>query len=292
MKSMTGFGRAVAESDGRKVTVELKAVNHRYLDLAVKLPKVLNFTEDAIRGVMKANFSRGHVDVYVTYENKREGAVKLTLDEATAAKYLEIKNALVSRFGVVDDFSATALIRTADVVTTEEEEEDEGAILSLVTAAANSAAEKLNAMRTFEGEKLKNDILTKISTIESLVEKIKIQAPQVVSTYRAKLTERITEALSGVAIDEARLLNEVAFFTDKASVDEEITRLMSHCQHAREILSSPSGEIGRSLDFLIQEFNREANTIGSKSNDITVTNYVLLLKNEIEKVREQVQNAE
>ncbi|MEG1613561.1 MAG: YicC/YloC family endoribonuclease [Clostridia bacterium] len=291
MKSMTGFGKATAERDGRKISIELKAVNHRYLDLSIKLPKLLNYLEDSVRKALQTNFSRGHIDVYINYENKREDSVKLSLNEGLVREYLQINRQILDKHIVVDDISVTSLLRFPDVLLSEESEDDEKEILILVNEAVLNASNKLNEMRAFEGEKIRLDVLAKITNIEALVEKVKERAPIVVQNYRAKLTEKINDALNGVLIDETRLLNEVAFFTDKASIDEEITRLCSHCHHARELLLSTES-VGRSLDFLIQEFNREANTIGSKSNDILVTNYALELKNEIEKIREQIQNVE
>lgn len=291
MKSMTGFGKASAENDGRKVTIELKAVNHRYLDLSIKLPKLLNAAEDTIRKTLQARFSRGHIDAYVTYENTRNDSITLSLKENLAEQYLKIANTLNDNYNINNDFTATSMLRFPDVVVMKESDEDEVAISELVRQAVEGASDKLNEMREFEGQKLKKDCQLKISNIQNLVNEIKKRAPLVVGTYATKLKERITEALSGVQIDEARLLNEVAFFSDKVSIDEEITRLNSHCQHALELFEAVE-PVGRSLDFLIQEFNREANTIGSKSNDIEVTNLALALKNEIEKIREQVQNAE
>lgn len=291
MKSMTGFGKASAEKEGRKVTIELKAVNHRYLDLSIKLPKLLNAYEDTIRKTLQARFSRGHIDAYVTYENTRNDSVMLSLNEGLAEQYLKISDIINAQYGINNDFTTTSLLRLQDVVVAKESDEDENVIAELVKQAVEGASDKLSIMREFEGQKLKADCQAKVSNIQSFVDDIKKRAPLVVGTYAAKLKERVTEALNGVQIDETRLLNEVAFFSDKVSIDEEITRLNSHCQHATELFESEE-PVGRSLDFLIQEFNREANTIGSKSNDIEVTNLALALKNEIEKIREQVQNAE
>ncbi len=291
MKSMTGFGKASAEKEGRKVTIELKAVNHRYLDLSIKLPKLLNAYEDTIRKTLQTRFSRGHIDAYVTYENTRNDSVTLSLNEGLAEQYLKISDIINAQYGINNDFTTTSLLRLQDVVVAKESDEDENVIAELVKQAVEGASDKLSIMRVFEGQKLKADCQIKIANIQNFVNEIKKRAPLVVGTYSAKLKERVTEVLNGVQIDEARLLNEVAFFSDKVSIDEEITRLNSHCQHATELFESEE-PVGRSLDFLIQEFNREANTIGSKSNDIEVTNLALALKNEIEKIREQVQNAE
>lgn len=291
MNSMTGYGKSVAESDGRKISVEMKSVNHRFLDVTVKIPKVLSFAEDAVRRVLVDNFKRGHFDVYVTYENNVEAGVALSVNEVVVEEYLKIKDELCKKYGVSDDYSVTALMRTADVIETKTVEEDEEKLKELVVAATAGAAEQMKKMRAFEGEKLKADIAKKVCVIESTVGEIKAIAPETVVSYREKLRERITEALSGVQIDEARLLNEVAFYSDKVSIDEEITRLNSHCGHLRKMLEADV-PMGKNMDFLVQEFNREANTIGSKCNDIRITEKVLVLKNEIEKIREQVQNVE
>lgn len=291
MNSMTGYGKSVAEYDGRKITVEMKSVNHRFLDVTVKLPKVLSFAEDAVRRVIIDNFKRGHFDVYVTYENTKNDGVELSVNEEVAKEYLKIKDVLCDKYGVQDDFTVTALMRTADVIETKTVEEDEDALKSLIVSATSGASEQMKKMRAFEGEKLRNDILKKVSVIESTVGEIRSIAPETVVAYREKLKERITEALNGVQIDEARLLNEVAFYSDKVSIDEEITRLNSHCGHLRKMLDADL-PMGKNMDFLVQEFNREANTIGSKCNDIRITERVLVLKNEIEKIREQVQNVE
>ncbi len=291
MNSMTGYGKSVAESDGRKITVEMKSVNHRFLDATVKIPKVLSFLEDAVRRVLIDNFKRGHFDVYVTYENTRNDGVELSVNEAVAKECLRIKNELCAKFGVVDDYTVTALMRTADVIETKSVEDDEETLKTLVISATMGASEQMRTMRAFEGEKLKADILKKVSVIEDTVAEIKKISPDTVTTYREKLKDRIVEALDGVQIDEARLLNEVAFYSDKVSIDEEITRLNSHCGHLRQMLNA-DGPMGKNMDFLVQEFNREANTIGSKCNDLRITERVLILKNEIEKIREQVQNVE
>lgn len=291
MNSMTGYGKASAERDGRKFTVEIRSVNHRYLDLSIKLPKALNSLEDVIRNALSGAFTRGHFDVFTSYENNRDDGVKLTLNEGIASEYVRIKNEIAEKFGVADDFSISAVMRAPDVITATTADDDEGEIKALCVEALDDAVEQMKKMRAYEGEKLKNDILTKTANIEKMVLDIKEFSPKTVENYRTKLKDRITEVLAGVEIDEARLMNEVAFFADKAAIDEEITRLTTHCQHLREMTSAAT-PMGKNMDFLVQEFNREANTIGSKCNDIEITNLVLLLKNEIEKIREQVQNVE
>lgn len=291
MNSMTGYGKSAAEIDGRKLTVEMRSVNHRFLDVSIKLPKYLNYLEDAVRKGVADNFQRGHFDIYINYENKRDDGVKLTLNEGVADEYLRMKKEIVDKYDVTDDFSVTAMLKTSDLVTVAAADDDEDAIAALLQAALPEAVEQMRKMRAYEGEKLRADINKKIENIEATVVEIKKLAPKTVENYRQKLRERITEALNGVEIDETRLINEVAFFSDKVSIDEEITRLTTHCQHLRK-LTEIKTPVGKNMDFLVQEFNREANTIGSKCNDIGVTNFVLTLKNEIEKIREQVQNVE
>lgn len=291
MNSMTGYGKATAENDGRKLTIELRSVNHRFLDISIKLPKFLNYLEDVIRKGLQDNFARGHIDVYVNYENTRTDGVKLTLNEGVAEEYLRIKDEMVKKYGVADDYTVSQMLRTPDVIITATAEENEAEISALASSALSNACEQLKTMRAYEGEKLKKDILKKVDTIGDIVKNVKVLAPKTVEAFRQKLAERIGDALKGVQLDEARLLNEVAFFTDKASIDEEITRLCSHCNQLTS-MTEVKTPIGKNMDFLVQEFNREANTMGSKCNDIEITNLVLSLKNEIEKIREQVQNVE
>ena len=291
MFSMTGYGKGEYKQDGIELTVEIKAVNNRYLDVAVKCPKLLNAYEEAVRAQVRGSLTRGHVDVYVNLVDKRERAKQLYVDAAAARGYYAAARQLKEMFpDLADDFTVTALMKSPDVVRQEEGTGADEALQSALRAAMETALENLNAMRRKEGEKLAADMLSRMDEIERLVAMIKNRAPMVAEAYRKKLEERIREALAGAAYDETRLLTEVAVFADKSNIDEELTRLASHIGQFRAICGEE--RVGRKLDFLVQEFNRESNTICSKSNDLAITNAGLALKNEIEKVREQVQNVE
>lgn len=290
MKSMTGYGKGIAEGAERKVTVELRAVNHRFLDIASKLPRILVCCEDAIKKVISSKITRGHVDVYVNYEDNRQGKSSIKPDMVLADRYMRIGKAL-AELGLENDLTVNAVMRLPEVLTLESEPDDETEIVALAVQATAEACDKLVAMRYSEGERLKKDMATKIDEIERLTEEIEKRAPIVAEEHAVKLRARIEESLAGVEIDQARLLNEVSFFIDKANIDEELTRLKGHVAHGREIFGE-EGPVGKKLDFLVQEMNREVNTTGSKSNDMYITERVLLLKNEVEKLREQVQNIE
>lgn len=291
MNSMTGYGKAVVTKEGRELCVELKSVNHRFLDISTKIPRMFISCEDVIRSGLSKGLSRGHVDVYLNYTVTDVVPKTIEVDFALAEGYLNAAASLKERFGITNDFSLTALMRTQDVLQVKQEEESEEILRQMLSEGIDKAVEALNVMRKTEGKKLVDDISARIDKIEGLLAKIKQAAPVVVSEYRAKLQQRMAEVLEGVEVDEAKFLNEVAFFTDKCNIDEEITRLDTHIAHARKLLGSDE-PIGRKLDFLIQEFNREANTICSKSNNAQLTDIALTLKNEIEKIREQVQNLE
>lgn len=290
MKSMTGYGKGIAEGAERKVTVELRAVNHRFLDIASKLPRILVCCEDAIKKVISSRITRGHVDVYVNYEDNRQGKSSIKPDMVLADRYVRIGKAL-AELGLENDLTVNAVMRLPEVLTLESEPDDETEIVALAEQATAEACDKLVAMRYSEGERLKKDMATKIDEIERLTEEIEKRAPMVAEEHAVKLRARIEESLAGVEIDQARLLNEVSFFIDKANIDEELTRLKGHVAHGREIFGE-EGPVGKKLDFLVQEMNREVNTTGSKSNDMYITERVLRLKNEVEKLREQVQNIE
>lgn len=290
MKSMTGFGKGVAEGYDRKITVELRSVNHRFLDLSSKFPRMLVCCEDVVRKEISSYLTRGHVDIFVTYEDNRQGKSVIKPDFLAAERYREIAKELVNR-GFIDDLTVTSVMKLPEVLDLQAEPDDENVIIELAKEATRLACEKLVAMRETEGAILKKDFLDKIAGLEKLTEEIKERAPIVHKEYAAKLRARIEESLADVAIDESRLLNEVAFFVDKSNIDEELTRLSGHLQHARSIMEE-KGPVGKKLDFLVQEMNREVNTTGSKSNDLYITERVLLAKNEVEKIREQVQNIE
>ncbi len=289
MLSMTGYGRAEYNENGISLTVEIKTVNNRNFDFNAKTPRIFLAFEDKIRKTVASFVSRGRVDLFINFSDTREKPASLELNLERAKEYDRISKILSQELAKENDLTISSLMRFPDVVTdnsiaTGDEFEE------IVISTVKFACEKLNEMRKVEGEKLVADMLARMDTISALKDKIAVRAPLVASEHKQKLEERIKDALGDVKYDEARLLNEVAFFTDKANIDEELTRLSSHVSQFCEIIKTAGA--GKKLDFLMQEFNRETNTICSKSNDITVTTHALSLKNEIEKVREQVQNLE
>lgn len=291
MLSMTGYGRGEYKNGGIELTVEIKTVNNRYLDVSVKCPRIFNAFEDIIRSQIREKLTRGHADVYIGFSDKREKERTVYLDEGAAKAYADAARRIKAMFpDAVDDFSVTNILRFPDVIKTEDVSNADDESVSALKAALSGALEKLNGMRKIEGEKLKADMLTRMDTIERLVAEIEKRAPLVAEGYKAKLESKIKKILDGVEPDEGRLLTEVAVFTDKSNIDEELTRLHSHVSQFREICKDTL--VGRKLDFLVQEFNRETNTVCSKSNDLEITRLGLALKNEIEKIREQVQNLE
>lgn len=289
MNSMTGYGKGVAEGAGRKVGVEIKSVNHRFLDMNIKLPRTLSFAEDIIRTAVKGKITRGHLDIYVNYE--RESGGKISMDEQLARDYCTMAAKAAMKFSVPNDMSAAVLLKMPEVVVVKEEDEDEEAVGALVRQATEQAISGLIAMRAKEGEMLRRDFEEKVSHISAFVDEVERLAPATVEEHKNRMRERITEMLGDVAFDEARLMNEAAFFADKVAVDEEIARLRSHIAHFIDIASS-AGAVGKKLDFIVQEMNRETNTIGSKCSDSKIAQCVIDAKCEIEKVREQVQNVE
>ena len=292
MKSMTGYGKAVSVRGNRELTIELKSVNHRFLDISTKIPRMFIAHEDIIRNVLSGGLSRGHVDVFLNYKPDENSGKQVSVDMGLAESYAKCASQLSEKFlELKNDFTLTNLMRMPDVLSVSQADEDEQVLREMLEEAMSGAVSKLNDMREVEGNKLRKDLLEKIDNIEKLLQQIKQYAPIVAEQYRAKLTERVTEALNSVQIDEGKLANEVCFFADKSCIDEEITRLTSHIAHAREILNDDVA-VGRKLDFLVQEFNRETNTICSKSAYLELTNVALQMKNEIEKLREQVQNLE
>lgn len=291
MLSMTGFGRGEYKDGGVELIVEIKTVNNRYLDVSVKSPRIFNAYDDEVRSTVRKKMTRGHADVFVTLSDKREKEKSLRLDEGAARAYVQAAQTVSSLFPEVEnDLTATAVLRFPDVIKSDDIASIDDELVKALNGALEIALDNLNAMRAKEGEKLVADMLSRMDEIEKLVAKIEVRAPQVAENYRKKLEERLKKILDGVEIDESRLLSEVAIFTDRCNIDEELTRLHSHISQFREICRE--GVVGRKLDFLVQEFNREANTICSKSNDVEVTRVGLALKNEIEKIREQVQNVE
>ncbi len=291
MLSMTGYGKGEYKQNGLEITCEIKTVNNRYLDVALKAPRTFMGVEEVVRSKVREKMTRGHADVFVSVKDKREKAVSFTLDTALAKGYVDVAKTLHEQFPhLVNDFTIQSLLRAPDVLKQEDALGADEEMIQGLFEALDGALLSLNEMRKIEGEKLKEDMLSRMCVIEELVQNIKKRAPIVAQEYKEKLTARVQEYLDGVKPDESRLLTEVALFTDKSNIDEELTRLRSHIEQFRSI--AKEGIVGRKLDFLVQEFNREANTTCSKSNDITITRLGLALKNEIEKVREQVQNLE
>ena len=289
--SMTGFGRANVLEDGREITVELKSVNHRYLDLGFRMPRHISFLEDEIRRFLTEKLTRGHVDVFVTYRNTRSDARTVVLDSALLGAYVSAANECADTFGLRNDISVMNALRLPDVADVVEAEEDRDAVTALLVKALGKAVDELIQMRRTEGERLCADLLVRLDTVLAIRAKIAARAPFVVEDYRARLNERIAAILQNTEVDTARLATEVALFADKANIDEELVRLQSHVAAARELMTDGSAS-GRKLDFIVQEMNREFNTIGSKANDKEITALVIEGKAEIEKIREQVQNLE
>ncbi len=290
MKSMTGFGKSAVEADGRTLVTEIKSVNNRFLDINSKMPRALSFLEDALRKKIQRYVSRGRVDVYLTYTDNSQSQREVSIDSGLAAGYVSAARMLSERFNLTNDFGVTALIKQPDVIKAAVPADDEDALAKLLDSGLQEALERLDTMRMREGEALRADVEQRADEIERVLELVAVRAPEVSRELGQKLEARVKELLSGVAVDESKLLNEVAFIADRVSIDEELSRLKSHISQLRGMLKE-NGQ-GRKLDFIIQEFNREANTICSKSNDALVTQYGLVLKSEIEKIREQVQNIE
>ena len=292
MKSMTGYGKAEYCDEQFKLSVEIKTVNNRFLDLSPKYPRSFLGLDDVIRKTIQQKIKRGKADLYISFSRVGEANQVLELDTALAKAYYNASRTILSEIdGVVDDYTLSSIMKAPDVVKQTQDDLDLEVLSKILTETLTSACDSLDKMRCYEGEKLKTDLLARLDTIEGLVKEIATRAPMVSEEYKSKLLERITQALSGVEIDEARILQEAAIFADKCNIDEELTRLNSHISQFRKICET-SNDVGKKLDFLVQEFNREANTICSKSNDIKVTDNALALKCEIEKIREQIQNIE
>ncbi|GFI61057.1 hypothetical protein IMSAG049_00210 [Clostridiales bacterium] len=291
IRSMTGYGRCENEANGLKFSVEIKAVNHRYNDIVIRVPKALNYLEDKIRKTLMKEIMRGKSDVFVNMETFSDNSVNIKINEALAKAYCEKLEFLRINYGLNRGDTLELVAKFPDVITVEKVQEDEDAVWSALLPALDGALANFISMRETEGEALKSDILKKAGIIEEYVGLIEQRAPFVAKEYREKLMSRMSEILSDVEFDEQRILSEVTIFADKACIDEEITRLKSHVSQLRVIFEM-EGAIGRKLDFLVQEMNREANTIASKSNDINITQVTIDLKSEIEKIREQIQNIE
>ncbi len=291
IKSMTGFGRCEVLKDSRKFTVELKSVNHRYLDVNIRMPKKLNFFETSIRTLLKSYADRGKVDIFITYEDLSQSQVWVKYNAALAAEYLKYLNQMAEEFSLDNDVRVSTLSRYPEVFTMEECSEDEDELWNGLKEALEGAFSQFVEMRTKEGERLKEDILLKLDLLSEQIRFIEERSPQIIAEYRTKLEEKMRELLEDTQIDDNRIAAEVILFADKICTDEEVVRLKSHIQHMKETLEESNG-IGRKLDFIAQEMNREANTILSKANDLDISNRAISLKTEIEKIREQIQNIE
>ena len=291
VKSMTGYGRAVETVNGREFTVELRSVNNRYLDCTVKLPRSLSFAEETVKQAVKNTISRGKVDVFISVRSEGAADVKVTLNAAMVEGYLAAMKQMVADYGVQDDISTSVISRMPEVFTVEKPEVDEQQLLADLMGVANKALASYDAMRTAEGKALENDLRSRGNTILELVTKVEAGNGQTVIDYRTRLENKLKEVLANTAIDESRILTEAAIFADKVCVDEETVRLRSHLEQMNAMLSG-GGAIGRKLDFLLQEMNRESNTIGSKCTDVRLARIVVDIKAELEKIREQTQNIE
>ncbi len=291
IKSMTGFGRGEYQDETKYFMVEIKTVNHRYSDIYIKMPRILSFLEDKVRERVSKCVSRGKADVYISFENYGDASKTVVIDEALAGAYVQAAELLRDKYKLKDDISVSLVSRFPDLMRVEKAEEDEEALRQQLSSAVDSALESLVRMRQDEGQELKKSLLEKAEYLESILKEITGRAPDVVKEYKQKLEIRIKELLEQQTIDESRLATEIAIFADRCSIDEEIVRLSSHIHQLRATLEMTQ-PVGRKLDFLIQEMNREINTIGSKANDLTITRHVVDVKSELEKVREQIQNIE
>ena len=288
---MTGYGRAVETVNGREFTVELRSVNNRYLDCTVKMPRMVSFAEDAVKQAVKAAVSRGKVDVYISVKSEGEVDTKITLNEGVVQGYLAAMRRMVTEFEVKDDISVSILSRMPEVFTVEKPEVDEEALKNDLLSVVAKALDSYNAMREVEGKALDADLRKRGNTILELVSQVEAGNTQTVIDYRTRLENKLKEVLANTAIDESRILTEAAIFADKVAVDEETVRLRSHLEQMNNMLTA-GGAVGRKLDFLLQEMNRESNTIGSKCTDVRLARIVVDIKAELEKIREQTQNIE
>ena len=291
MHSMTGYGKGVSKRDGKTITIEIKTVNHRFLDCNIKLPRNFLFVEDRVKKAVSSAISRGHVDLYLTYEQSSTDEGAYTVDLELANNYLTAVRQLENGTGLANDVTLSTLLRVGDIVTRQQPVEDEDLLAEMTLEAASEALVNLKVMREKEGQSQKADIASKLGTIEACLDRIKEFAPKVVEDYRALLNARIAEVVEPSLVDKQRLATEVALYADHCAIDEEITRLSTHISNMRSLLEATE-PVGRKMDFLVQEFNRETNTIGSKANDMRITKEVLAIKNEIEKMREQAANIE
>ena len=291
MHSMPGYGKGVSKRDGKTITIEIKTVNHRFLDCNIKLPRNFLFVEDRVKKAVSSAISRGHVDLYLTYEQSSTDEGAYTVDMELANNYLTAVRQHENGTGLANDVTLSTLLRVGDIVTRQQSVEDEDLLAEMTLEAASEALVNLKVMREKEGQSQKADIASKLGTIEACLDRIKEFAPKVVEDYRELLNARIAEVVEPSLVDKQRLATEVALYADHCAIDEEITRLSTHISNMRSLLEATE-PVGRKMDFLVQEFNRETNTIGSKANDMRITKEVLAIKNEIEKMREQAANIE
>ena len=291
IKSMTGYGRAVETVNGREFTVELRSVNNRYLDCTVKLPRMLSFAEDTVKQAIKASVSRGKVDMYITVRAEAGDEIQVSLNKNVLEGYLTAMRQMVTEYGVTDDISVSSLSRISDVFVVEKPQVDEEQLLADLMSVVNKALEGYDAMRRTEGAALDRDLRSRGETILGFVTQVEQGNAQTVIDYRTRLENKLREVLENTSIDESRILTEAAIFADKVAVDEETVRLRSHLKQMNTMLDG-GGAVGRKLDFLLQEMNREANTIGSKCTDVVLARIVVDIKAELEKIREQTQNIE
>lgn len=291
IKSMTGFGRAEASDSDRKITIEMKSVNHRYFEPAMKMPKKLNIYEAGIRTILKKYINRGKVDIFVTYEDYSESKFCLKYNEELANEYMSIFNYMAEQFDIPNDITVSSLSHYPEVITMEEQSGDDDAVWHLLEKAVENACVQFVESRITEGEKLKADLLEKLDYMTGLVDEIENRSPGIIEEYKQRLEDKVAELLCDTPVDENRIATEVTIYADKICVDEETVRLRSHIESTKDELIE-GGSVGRKLDFIAQEMNREANTILSKANDLETSNCAISLKTEIEKVREQIQNIE
>lgn len=291
IKSMTGFGRSEIVKGNRKISVEIKSVNHRYLEAGIKMPKKLNVFESRMRDLLKKYATRGKIDIFINYEDDSESQVNLKFNQNIADEYMAIFNNMSEKYNLKNDMTVGGLARFPEVITMDEVQEDEEELWHFIEEAMKAALEQFVNTRILEGENLKKDLLEKLDHMEELVAFVEKRSPEVMKEYRSKLESKVKELLGDTTIDESRIATEVIIYADKICVDEETVRLRSHIEHARKCLNEEGG-IGRKMDFIAQEMNREANTTLSKANDIEISNAAIDLKTEIEKVREQIQNIE
>ena len=291
IKSMTGYGGAKGSAEGLSVSIELKSVNNRYLDVSVKLPRTMLFAEEPIKAAVGRHISRGKVDVFVTVDQSASDDMEVRVNEPLLKGYIEALSAAAEKFGLQNDMTVMSLCRLPDVLSTDRREIDSGALMTGITEILERALTEHDAMRLREGEKLRDDVLARLETISRLTGVVEENAPKTVAEYRARLEQKLQEVLATANIDESRVLTEAAIFADKIAVDEETVRLRSHISQLRGLTNGES-PAGRKMDFLIQELNREANTIGSKAQDVAVAQVVVDIKSDVEKIREQIQNIE